>query len=163
MIYYVAPPRVGSDAHGTGSIDNPFQTIGLAASKATQRGDVIIVRQGVYRESVQNISAGVTFQAYPGESITVSGLDIVATPWKLVSGSVYNTGPIPSQGPGQDQVFVDGQIMIGRAGPTPLRRTSSPDRTMPGLLRGMRVFPRNACPTLPPRRRTIGRATRQLW
>src|SRR5215471_16439507 len=112
MEYYVSPAPVGSDTHGTGSASSPFQTIDFAASKATQPGDVVVIRQGVYRETVHSISDGVTFQSYPGESVTVSGLDPVTTPWNVASGSIYQTGPIPSLGPGLDQLFVDRQMMI---------------------------------------------------
>src|SRR5262245_15170348 len=112
MEYYVSPAPVGSDTHGTGSASSPFQTIDFAASKATQSGDVVVIRQGVYRETVRSISDNVTFQSYPGESVIVSGLDPVTTPWNVVSGSIYQTGPISSLGPGLDQLFVDGQMMI---------------------------------------------------
>src|SRR5215475_5651018 len=102
MEYYVSP--LGSDTDGTGSASSPFQTIDFAASKATQPGDVVVIRQGVYRETVRSISDGVTFQAYPGESVTVTGLEPVTTPWNVASGSIYQTEPIPSLGPGLDQL-----------------------------------------------------------
>src|SRR5262245_36634055 len=112
MEYHVAPPPVGSDAHGTGSITSPFQTIRFAASKATRPGDVVVIREGIYRETVRGISDGVTVRSHPGESVIVSGLEPVTTPWTVVQGSVYATAPIASLGPGLDQVFVDGQMMI---------------------------------------------------
>jgi len=41
-------------------------------------GDLCYVRQGTYRETVQPANSGTTFMAYPGESVTISGADLVA-------------------------------------------------------------------------------------
>src|SRR5205085_2657308 len=80
--YYVSA-ATGNDRTGNGSPAYPFQTINRAAQCATMAGDVVLVGEGTYRESVQPISDGVTFASIPGESVTVSGTNVVSTPWTL--------------------------------------------------------------------------------
>src|SRR4051812_11382660 len=68
----------GSDA-APGTLSQPLRTIQAAANLA-QPGDTVLVRGGVYRESVRPARSGtgtdrITFSPYPGESVTVSGAD----------------------------------------------------------------------------------------
>ena len=78
----------------TGAKDKPFKTISRAAA-ALQPGDVAIVRAGTYREAVRPRKGGtgpdnmVTFVAYPGDNVVVSGADVLdPSAWTRV-GSAY--------------------------------------------------------------------------
>ena len=64
-------------AKATGTKDAPFKTVGEAV-KAAVGGDVITIRKGVYRESVQIAKGGTAEQptilrAAPGERVVMSG------------------------------------------------------------------------------------------
>lgn len=80
---WVAP--TGSDA-ATGSRETPLRTIQAAADRA-RPGDGILIREGVYRETVRPRTGGdgpgrrVTFAAYPGETVVVSGSELLPGPW----------------------------------------------------------------------------------
>lgn len=68
--------RNGSDTDD-GTIDSPFATIAKAASVA-RPGDTVLVREGVYRQTVSVSANGtetarITIQAYPGELAIVDG------------------------------------------------------------------------------------------
>lgn len=67
----------GSDGSGDGSPAHPFRTVQFAAALA-ESGDVVTVHNGTYRERVHNFSGGVTFQAAPGEAVTISGAEPTA-------------------------------------------------------------------------------------
>ena len=89
--YYVS--TTGSDA-GPGTFDQPFQTIQKAATVMIP-GDTTFIRAGVYREAVIPKNSGtpnaaITFMPFNGESVTVSGADVVpASSWTLSSGNIY--------------------------------------------------------------------------
>jgi hypothetical protein len=105
--YYISPS--GSDSN-PGSLSLPFRTIQRCANIAVG-GDTCFIRTGTYRETVrpsQSGSAGapITFQAYPGDTVTLTGTDPV-TGWTVDSGSIYKA---PLAGT-VNQLFVDGQMM----------------------------------------------------
>ena len=98
----------GNDA-SAGSLAAPFRTIQRAASIA-QSGDTVLIEGGTYRETVHPYHGGVTFQNYNGQSVTVSGADVVGG-WSGGGGAFYR-GSMPwSMGTGSDQVFVDGRAV----------------------------------------------------
>jgi hypothetical protein len=110
--WYVASN--GSNS-GAGSLQQPFRTIQHAANLA-QPGDTVLVRGGVYREQVRparsgTASARITFAAYAGERVTVSGANVVSG-WSKHAGSVYKANQSWDLGFGNNQVFVDGRMMI---------------------------------------------------
>ena len=110
--YYVATN--GSDSYA-GSLSKPFKTIQKAANIA-QPGDTVFVRGGTYRETVRPSRSGtgsspIAFKAYGSEKVTISGADVVSG-WSKHSGSVYKAKQGWDLGTGQNQVFVDGQMMI---------------------------------------------------
>jgi len=109
--YYVATN--GADGNA-GSLDHPFRTIQRAANLASS-GDTVLVRGGTYRETVRPVRNGsgsspITFKAYGSEKVTVSGADLVDG-WSKHSGSVYKARQGWDLGQGNNQVFVDGQMM----------------------------------------------------
>lgn len=84
---YVVSPS-GSDTN-SGTAVKPFQTIAHAAQMAGA-GDTVIVKPGVYRESVSlhksgTATAPITFLAQPMGQAVISGADVV-TGWQKVTG-----------------------------------------------------------------------------
>jgi len=98
----------GSDSNA-GSLAAPFRTIQRAANQAGW-GDTVDVRGGTYRETVKPSHGGITFQNYNGESVTVSGADQV-TSWGSYSNNIYQTGMSWDLGEGNNQLFVNGQMV----------------------------------------------------
>lgn len=110
--YYVS--TAGSDSNNGTSLSTPFKTIQKAASVA-QAGDSVTVRGGTYRETVTPANSGtaanpITYQAYPGENVTISGLDAVTSGWTAYSGNIYYTNVTMGLAD-QNAVFVDGADM----------------------------------------------------
>ncbi len=104
--FHVSPR--GSDTNA-GSRTAPFKTIQRAAD-AMQAGDVCVIREGVYRETVKPARSGepgkpIVFRASRGERVVVSGADEVSG-LKPVDGVLRAPVTEPF-----DQLFVDGQLM----------------------------------------------------
>jgi hypothetical protein len=80
--YYVDGAR-GSDSNG-GTEAAPWKTI-AKANEALVAGDTLYIRAGTYRERIVprnsgNVSAGfITYAAYPGETVTLDGVGVIAT------------------------------------------------------------------------------------
>ncbi|HZL35973.1 MAG TPA: carbohydrate-binding protein [Tepidisphaeraceae bacterium] len=97
-----------------GTLAAPFKTIQHAANEANP-GDCVMVRAGIYHESVHVPNSGtswapITFEPYNGESVTIDGADAI-TGWTQTSGSIW-TAKLPLDlGAGNNQVFVDGQMV----------------------------------------------------
>ena len=104
--WFVAP--WGSDS-AAGSLAQPLRTIQRAASVANS-GDTVAIRGGIYRETVTPARNGITFEAYNGENVTVSGADVVAN-WAGYSANVYRAPMSWDLGEGNNQVFVDGRMI----------------------------------------------------
>jgi hypothetical protein len=127
--YYVATN--GSDSNTGTDAGHPFLTIGKAASVA-KAGDTVVIRGGVYRETVTLPSSGssgspITFESYPGETATISGADVIpAQSWTVNSGSIYQAPMAWTVGPGADQVFVDGVMMNEARWPNTTLDVSNP-------------------------------------
>ena len=88
--YHVAPAGSNDNA---GSQAAPFKTISAAAEKA-QPGDTITVHAGVYRERVNPPRGGtadanrITYQAAPGEKVTITGSDATKG-WEKVQNDTW--------------------------------------------------------------------------
>ncbi|MGC3945358.1 MAG: right-handed parallel beta-helix repeat-containing protein [Chryseolinea sp.] len=91
-LYYVQ--QTGGSDSNPGSSAQPFQTIGAAASVVVP-GDIVIIRNGTYRETVTvpvsgNASNRIWFVAELGHTPYIVGLDLIS-----VGGwSAYMGGPI---------------------------------------------------------------------
>lgn len=89
--HFHVSPR-GNDSYA-GTVTRPFQTIQRAADLA-MAGDTITVHEGVYREYVNpkrgglNDSERITYEAAPGETVVISGAEVI-TGWEQLEGSVY--------------------------------------------------------------------------
>ena len=111
--YYVA--KNGDDSNSGTSLSAPFQTIQKCASVMIP-GDTCYVRAGTYRETITPTNSGtpsaaIAFQPYNGESVTISGADVISG-WSVYSGAIYKSSSMNwDLGPGKNQIFVDGQMM----------------------------------------------------
>ena len=77
----------GDDGSGDGSAQRPFRTVQHAAEVA-RAGDAVTVHAGTYRERVHPPTGGVTFQAAPGDAVTLSGAEPAAG-WALVGNETW--------------------------------------------------------------------------
>lgn len=116
--YYVTPTGTG-----VGTQADPMSP--AAADAAASSGKKIILRGGTYRRTFTPSSNGVTYQAYPGETVIVSGLEQAGdTGWTVYSGQIYKkTVTLPVAGQfnlnitsnttlAANQVFKDGNMVI---------------------------------------------------
>lgn len=111
-VYYVS--ETGNDVTGNGTLSKPWKTIQKAAD-TMKAGDTCIIRGGTYRETVTLNTSGtsanpISFQAYTGETVTVSGADPV-TGWVNDSGSIYCAAMTDSLGT-KNQIFVNKQMQF---------------------------------------------------
>jgi len=114
-----------------GTRARPFKTISAAANRV-KPGDIVLVRPGVYRESVSLTVSGVkgrpiTFQSETPYAAVVDGADII-TAFQPVSPGVYSFAAPDLAKPANDfdpgeQVYVSGE---------PLERITDPARLSPG-------------------------------
>jgi hypothetical protein len=117
--YYVSP--AGSDTN-PGTLAAPFQTIQRCANSALP-GDTCYIRAGTYRETIQppisgTADAPISFKPYNGETVTVSGADVLIG-WTAHQGSIYKAAmpwtvfdPARGYPIASDQIFVDGRMMV---------------------------------------------------
>ena len=111
--YYVAID--GSDGN-PGTIGAPFRTIQRCASVATA-GMTCFIREGTYRETVTPAHSGapglpIIFAAYAGEAVNVSGADRVSN-WVADKNGTYRADGVGRDlGFGNNQVLVDGTMII---------------------------------------------------
>ncbi|MEX0320896.1 MAG: right-handed parallel beta-helix repeat-containing protein [Puniceicoccaceae bacterium] len=78
--------KAGSD-NNPGTADEPFLTIQKAADTMAP-GDITLIHEGTYRESIRPAQGDVVFKAAPGESVIVSGYEPV-TDWSVHDGAIY--------------------------------------------------------------------------
>lgn len=109
--WYVATS--GSDSN-PGSLRQPFQTIQQAADIA-QPGDTVMVRGGTYHETVTPPRSGtdgapITFEAFPGQKVTIDGADPV-NQWSAASNGARQASVGWDLGTGNNQLFYNGQAM----------------------------------------------------
>ncbi len=91
-------------------------------------GDTLLLRGGVYRETVAFPRSGepgrpLVVKAYQGEKVVVSGCDPI-TGWTRHKGTIWKAPMAWTLGLGRNQVFADGQVMI---------EARFPNRPAPGL------------------------------
>lgn len=77
----------GSDSND-GTPQRPLRSVQAAATLA-QSGDIVTVHAGVYRERVHPPHGGVTFQAAPGDAVTLSGAE-PALGWSHVGNDAWS-------------------------------------------------------------------------
>jgi hypothetical protein len=89
---YVGGTGAFDDNPGTAS--EPFATIQAAANVA-RPGDVVKIRDGIYRETVAPANSGteenpIVFEADAGAEPVISGADLLTTNWQLASHANLN-------------------------------------------------------------------------
>ena len=97
---------------------NTHQPIAHRSQKAAslaEPGDTVSIRAGTYRETVTPAKSGtpgepITFAPYDNEQVTISGADPITT-WTKYSGSIYDAGMSWYLGTGNNEIFVNGQII----------------------------------------------------
>lgn len=82
---FVAPN--GND-RASGSRNSPLESIARAVDKAP-KGGTVVLRGGLYRQSLGTVNKPVTLQAFPKERPVITGTDVV-TEWKR-SGATWVT------------------------------------------------------------------------
>jgi alpha-N-arabinofuranosidase len=101
---------VSGDDSSLGSRTRPFKTISAAVTVA-QPGDVITVHAGIYREHVNPPRGGlseekrITYQAAPGESVVITGSEIVGN-WSRVTNDTWKVA-LPNRYFGQFNPYSD--------------------------------------------------------
>ena len=128
---YVSP--TGNDG-AAGTIEAPYRTINKAVAVAAS-GDTVVLRHGVYRETVYIYGKAVRIESAPGERAVMEGAGEV-TGFTASGGDWYagwtkefetNTGPMVLAGKPEaghpDQVFLNG---------TPQRQVLSRGEVVPG-------------------------------
>ncbi len=110
--YYVAP---NGNNTNPGTLSQPFRTIQKCASLATP-GTACLIRAGTYRETVKPPVSGaaglpIVFMPYNKESVIVSGTNLVEN-WTLYKDSIYKAAVSWDLGLGNNQVFVNGKMML---------------------------------------------------
>ena len=86
--------RAGNDSNA-GTKDRPWKTIQRANKRGQlAAGDAVIIRGGVYRETIRPTVSGksgarLTYAAYPGDDVVVSGAVPADDGWTLHGGNIY--------------------------------------------------------------------------
>ena len=87
-VFWVAQNQSGASDNNPGTKQRPWKTIGRAAGRGVLKpGDAVIVRRGTYRETVKPWVGGqrgkrITFAAYPGDDVVVSGANPLNSGWQ---------------------------------------------------------------------------------
>ena len=103
-VYYVDPRHpAAADEPAWGYPAVPLASLARACAVA-QPGETIVLRGGVYRETLRPRCDGVTFRAMKGEHVTISGADVVEGWRRELDGSW--SAALPSQ---PRQLLRDGQ------------------------------------------------------
>lgn len=98
--YVVDNQHPSASDQNPGTATAPWRTISRAAA-VLRPGDAVIIREGVYRESITPRTGGtgprsrITYAAYPGETVVVTGADL-ADGWRRQSNGMWRrawTGP----------------------------------------------------------------------
>ncbi len=121
-------PRGNDTNSGLGPDDRQaLKTIRAGVSRL-QPGDTLLLRGGVYRETVTFPRSGepgrpLVVKAYQDEKVVVSGCDPISG-WTRHKGNIWKAPMAWTLGLGRNQVFADGQVMI---------EARFPNRPAPGL------------------------------
>ena len=121
-LYWVDQHHARADDRNPGTEELPWKTIGRAAS-ALEPGDAVVVRKGIYRERVEPRKGGtgpdrrITYMAFPGEEVVISGADFVNSGWERYSGAWKHawTTPLAAYGEKEfrrEMVIVDGRTLL---------------------------------------------------
>lgn len=151
---YVVDGRRGRD-DGPGTAERPWRTIGRAAARGVLRpGDAVVVREGVYRESVRPQSGGapgrlVTFAAHPGERVVISGADPAPDGWERIGDAWRRAWTWePMEAYSDDPVFRR-ELVVASGTPLPMVATRAELRPGTFWMEGPDTAPRAVWLRLP--------------
>ena len=92
-VYYVDPRHpAAADEPAWGYPGVPLATL-AKAMEIVQTGETVVVRGGVYRETLKPGSDGVAVRAMKGENVTISGADTIEDWQRTADGSWSCAGP----------------------------------------------------------------------
>lgn len=99
--YFVAQKDPAAADANLGTSSHPWKTLGRAAQASLKPGDAVLVKSGVYRETVEIRVSGqpgkpITFAAAPGQRVVVKGSDVVTGNWERFTGDPSAKEPYPN-------------------------------------------------------------------
>ena len=93
-VYYVDPRHpAASDEPAWGYPAVPLKTLAKAMQTA-RSGETVVLRGGVYRETLRPGSDGVTVRAMRGEPVTISGADVIEG-WQRTADGSWSAALVP--------------------------------------------------------------------
>lgn len=115
-VYYVDARHPGADDEGYGYPGWPFRTA-AAALRVAQPGETVVLRGGVYRETLRPERDGVAIRGAEGERVVLSGADLVEGWQRDGTGWVATLSTRPVQllrdgRPCADFTWADGRISV---------------------------------------------------
>ncbi len=111
--YYVDQNHPAASDEKFGTEEEPFKTISRAAEEA-EAGDTVIVKDGVYRETLKPKNSGtpnapITFRA-EGANVVISAADVVDG-WTPYKDGIYKATMNWDLGVTRNQVFIDDKML----------------------------------------------------
>ena len=97
-VYYVDPRHpAAADEPAWGYPAVPLATLAKACELA-EPGETIVLRGGIYRETLSPRNDGITIRAAPGETVTISGADVIQD-WRREPDGSWSTpfSPAPPE------------------------------------------------------------------
>ena len=110
--FHVSPTGLDSNA---GSVALPLRTI-AAASTRLNAGDVCVIHAGTYRETLRPVRSGtaaspIIYRCAGDGAVVLNAADLISG-WTLAHDDIYQTAMPADLGLWENQVFVDGQMMV---------------------------------------------------
>lgn len=107
-VYYVDPRHpAATDEPAWGYPAVPLASLAKACELA-QPGEIVVLRGGVYRDALRPKNDGVTFRAMKGETVTISGADLIED-WRREGDGCWSA-PLPKK---PNRVLRDGRAWAG--------------------------------------------------
>lgn len=126
-VFWVAQRQSGASDNNAGTQAQPWKTISRATQKGVlSPGDAVIVREGLYREGIRPSAGGrpgqrITFAAYTGEKVIITGADKVDDGWTRSENAWRRSWKQPLHSPRsknsglemwrREMVVVDGKVL----------------------------------------------------
>ena len=118
MTEYFVDAIKGNDANDGKSLATAVATITKATKIANTPGDIVYIREGIYREKIIPVYSGteaepIVYKNYNGEQVTVSGTEVVNSGWQVHEGNIFKTN-VPNSwylGDGKEQVFINEEMV----------------------------------------------------
>lgn len=116
--YYVAQNNPNASDENNGTAVAPFKTLKKAANVA-KAGDTVIVREGVYRETLApkndgTVDAPITFKAMDGERVVISANEVLDGGWAQydTEKNIWVTPMTWDLGITRNQIFINDEMQL---------------------------------------------------